>query len=211
MIVGEEWFTVPAGKFNQIGSLHFILKQALKTGPKWRLNVRNMRDGEAASKKWWFSYFKCDDVQWKREMPLQLPVASAYLCALHSVILFTLSLYVFGSPSDWRYSSLALEKIYMIEKQSALTVRTVKQWHYVAPQLPSNCLKAIAYFALVVHMIHLWFICFPHWKFLFWNMFFSIYIINSTFALWCVCQYKNHLFWVGFLTQIPCCEEKCTW
>lgn len=59
-------------------------------------------------------------------MPLQLPVASAYFCALDSVI-SALSLYVFGSPSDQRYSSLALEKIYMVEKQSALTVRTVKQ------------------------------------------------------------------------------------
>lgn len=56
----------------------------------------------------------------EREMPLQLPVASAYLCARHSVVLFALSLYVFGSPSDCPYSALPLKKIYMVEKQSAL-------------------------------------------------------------------------------------------
>lgn len=89
-------------------------------------------------------------------MPLQLPVASAYFCALDSVI-FALSLYVFGSPSDQCYSSLALEKIYMVEKQAALTVRTVKQWHYFALQPPSYCVKAIVYFALVVQMIALLF------------------------------------------------------
>lgn len=140
-------------------------------------------------------------------MPLQLPVASAYLCALHSVILFALSLYVFRSPSDQRYSSLALEKIYMVEKQSALTVRTVKQWHYVALQSPSYCVKAIAYFALVVHMIALLFSSLKIY-FYFGICFFFLCIINSTFALWYIYQYKSQLF---FGLKYLCYEEKCKW
>lgn len=58
---------------------------------------------------------------------------------------FTFSLYVFLSPLGHRCSPLALEKIYMVAKQSALTVRTITQWHYVATAIAfllceSDCL-----------------------------------------------------------------------
>lgn len=70
----QKWLLVRNELLYQQGSsiksaphISFWSRRLTNNGPKWRLNVRNMRDGEAASKKRWFSYSKCNDVQWKRE------------------------------------------------------------------------------------------------------------------------------------------------
>lgn len=160
----QKWLLVRNELLYQQGSsiksaphISFWSRRLTNNGPKWRLNVRNMRDARLLQRNDDFLIPSVMMYSERERDAFTVACSFSFLSVLHSVILFALSLYVFRSSSDRRYCSLALEKIYMVEKQSALTVRTVKQWHYVAPQSPSYCVKAIAYFALVVHMIALLF------------------------------------------------------
>lgn len=94
LLVRNELLYQQGSSIKSAPHISFWSRRLTKNGPKWRLNVRNMWDGEAASKKWWFSYSKCNDEQWKRERDAFTAACSfcVFMCPTFSCIVCFVSL-----------------------------------------------------------------------------------------------------------------------